>query len=304
MSIVSGSSPSNSRKKCIFCGANYLTKQHLYPKWSHDLLKSKIDADKEWYRYRGRFVEGNLNTSEETDLFDFLNDNQVKCVCGARKTAAGHVSGCNNTWMSEIEDLARPVVRKLMVDDAVNLEKADQVKLATWMALMTFIHEWSNPKQISLPSSYRHNFLREFKKFKTVSSANIFSIWIFRHEAKQWAVRSLGQSHYVRDYLSFYTHPRSTQNTTSCMYGMGNLAFLCVGSTHMDFVKNLNIRNATRLWPNKGDSIDWSKEKIRSDEDLWFLARITGYCLEREMFGVRWGAYYFDENLDYIPNSD
>jgi hypothetical protein len=102
---------------CLFCPKTANSKEHLWPKWIHELkdfgpLKQK----------RG-----------DTDII--IPDPQVtvKCVC----------KGCNNEWMSDLETANIPLIGSMMQDLSIQLDR-DQLKLvAAWCMKMAFLTDWT-----------------------------------------------------------------------------------------------------------------------------------------------------------------
>src|SRR5271165_2116772 len=98
--------------RCIFCGnpdPAQLTWEHLWPRWSH---KQIVRSMRKWNSVHGlqRIEAGKVDVS---DLREYkrggdIHDMQVHCVCG------GDDKSCNNGWMRELENVARPIMTPLM----------------------------------------------------------------------------------------------------------------------------------------------------------------------------------------------
>src|SRR5580704_11578887 len=93
------------KRKCIFCDqSKKLTKEHLWSKWtrqlvSHDILKHEY-ADHVFK------VDG-VDRSARTYGWDARNST-IKAVC----------LECNNVWMSSLDDAGKPVLSPLIKGDA------------------------------------------------------------------------------------------------------------------------------------------------------------------------------------------
>jgi hypothetical protein len=96
---------------CLFCGAaGRLTKEHAWPRWLARALPGE-----------GAFTHSVMAPKRPPWRAVGL-DIQVRSVCGR----------CNSTWMSELEQSTRPVLTRLIQDEAVELSVGDQRTLASW----------------------------------------------------------------------------------------------------------------------------------------------------------------------------
>lgn len=63
-----------------------------------------------------------FNTTKSLDI-------PIRCVCAK----------CNNTWMSDIEATAKPIITAMMRNERTTLHPEDQQAVATWACLKTII---------------------------------------------------------------------------------------------------------------------------------------------------------------------
>ncbi len=114
------------KRVCVFCGGTPLTNEHLFPQWvANTVLKDPrgypLDS-----RKRVRMVDGTERRWESTTPLAFT----ARTVC---KT-------CNNTWMSEIENQAKPYLEPMITASSpVVLDEPAQGAVATWMVLRFLI---------------------------------------------------------------------------------------------------------------------------------------------------------------------
>jgi hypothetical protein len=112
---------------CIFCGSTKLTREHIFPRWTHAFLPPRSNSR--------ATVRISVQHKDRTDLVDDLRlsgplrDWQIKCVCG------NYRGSCNNDWMSGIERLAQPIMEPMLRGERVRLSEADQKVIATWAIL-------------------------------------------------------------------------------------------------------------------------------------------------------------------------
>lgn len=116
------------QRKCAFCGRPGVTREHVWAEWIAEEMLQRFGKT-EWHvRARGQ-------TRVESAL-----EAVVKRVC----------EPCNTTWMSAIENAAKPTLIRMMFAERTNIEltEADQRVLATWamktMLMADFFH--STPK--------------------------------------------------------------------------------------------------------------------------------------------------------------
>ena len=93
---------------CIFCGTDgKLTREHIWADW----LKKYIPKDMPDYR-AGTMVLGKPGDPPISDVGKRVGGDprsrRVECVCGSR-TFRGKQRGCNDGWMGELQEQAKPV---------------------------------------------------------------------------------------------------------------------------------------------------------------------------------------------------
>lgn len=115
------------RRACAFCGAKGpLTKEDAWPRWLNKHLPPQLPG-----------VALDLS----------IRENQV--VRASRRTVTGYntarvpgfCKGCNNGWMSRLEQAAAPVLLPMIRGDAVTLDRAQQLILATWITKTALVFD-------------------------------------------------------------------------------------------------------------------------------------------------------------------
>jgi hypothetical protein len=158
--------------KCIFCGSPDLTKEHIFPRWSHKYMAP---------RKRGRVISqvGTIyHDRDERRLVKLpgqVRDWRVKCVCGGT-----HLT-CNGGWMRRIEDMAKPILVPLIQGKQRHLSASDQIIVATWAVLKAMISEYHPTSQVST-----HWTQRRLIETKGVPPTNGWSVWIGNYKRKHW----------------------------------------------------------------------------------------------------------------------
>jgi hypothetical protein len=110
-------------KTCIFCGGRgRFSKEHVLPEWAARLLNVGRMT------IQGRRLNDQPRTWQSVGSFG----QTVNQVCAR----------CNNEWMSELEELARPILSRLIKPTAaVDLSPDDQVTIVAWLWKLAIVHE-------------------------------------------------------------------------------------------------------------------------------------------------------------------
>ena len=115
-------------ERCIFCNKSPTNKEHVYPRWSHKYIQ----------KYPGKYLSTRgqeSRTSSELSVVrgkGDIHDWQVKCVDET----------CNNGWMRELENRAKPVLTPLIQGERTQLAPNDRRAIAGWAVLKAVIGEY------------------------------------------------------------------------------------------------------------------------------------------------------------------
>jgi hypothetical protein len=102
---------------CLFCPKTANSLEHLWPKWVHE---------------RRNF--GPLkHTRGKTETIIPNPKITVKAVC----------KGCNNGWMSHLENANIPLVGSMMQNLSIPLDRQQQKIVAAWLMKMAFLTDWT-----------------------------------------------------------------------------------------------------------------------------------------------------------------
>jgi hypothetical protein len=111
--------------KCVFCGGNgKMSDEHVWSDWLQKIIP------KSEFRFESHY---GIRTNDGTILPDkvfkrrqgAVHSKKARCVC--RK--------CNNGWMSNIVNAAKPFATKLALGEQITVEPDAQAKLSSWLAL-------------------------------------------------------------------------------------------------------------------------------------------------------------------------
>jgi len=153
--------------RCIFCGNSPLTGEHLFPKWLKSVEAKMVPPHGTKTVYRassgGPHIFNNWDGSPNV---------KIHAVCKA----------CNEGWMHEIEVTARPILEPMILGDKVVLSPEDQLVVATWTCLKTFI------LACDLYSYMEHSWIEDFYRRRLIPTS-----W------RMWITTYVGRSRYLSD---------------------------------------------------------------------------------------------------------
>lgn len=136
------------RRLCIFCEGTQISKEHVYANWMRPYIK-------EWngttHRVTYAPVSGDEMPLIESGALTLKGDHRsrgLKVVC----------TKCNNGWMSEIQNKAKPIMLPLLEDRAWHLSRAGQELVAKWAILFTMVYEFADPRTATISSAQRTSF--------------------------------------------------------------------------------------------------------------------------------------------------
>jgi hypothetical protein len=140
-------------RECIFCNIRRtLTREHIWPAWVRGLIPREPIPPKGRADHKttfetapglGRFDQGKLARAGE------LGDQKLKVVC----------KPCNNEWMSQLQEVAKPILTPRITGDwSATLSRDEQKILASWATMFTMVLEFAHPKTISISQAARSHF--------------------------------------------------------------------------------------------------------------------------------------------------
>jgi len=163
---------SGDNKSCIFCGAvGKLTGEHIWGGWTSKYVPSPTN------KHNFHSVVAATPTEEKSEPVrivpgDPLNS-KVKVVC----------KPCNNGWLSQIQEKAKPYLIPLFDGQNATLGKEAQRWIATWAAMATMTGEYlsRDEQNVAVPQKERTRFMQARRP------PNNWRIWIGKYEREKWA---------------------------------------------------------------------------------------------------------------------
>lgn len=152
---------------CIFCGsAAKLTGEHIFSHWTHRFLPARSMR-----KYQVLRSDSHIDRSDRklVKRRGDIRDWRVDCVCELP---------CNNGWMRQIENRARPVMMRLidgqsfLRGETAQITPEQQKIIATWAVLKAMVAEFDQHGWVTTHHMQRKYFLR------TQSPPKGWTVWI------------------------------------------------------------------------------------------------------------------------------
>ena len=116
---------SKPRKRCIFCGDIGISKEHIWGDWLKHYVKTILPK-----HTLNTVTVNRPGTPNVASL-------RIRAGDPLRSKARVVCEKCNNTWMSEIQNAAKPLLIPMFEGEIRVLGHATQEIIATWIAMAT-----------------------------------------------------------------------------------------------------------------------------------------------------------------------
>ena len=192
---------------------------------------------------------------------------QVRVVC----------KHCNETWLSLLENSAKPVLLPLITGSAGAREKEKQSILSSWAAKIAMTAEHINKgKNVMLQSEL--TWMR-----MNCMPPKGWNIWVAPYSGTEW--RDLGIYQHsgkltIPPGIGFTSGAHSLQLT---YMGLGRVLFLAVSSSWdrlWDILDRLDVPGATRIWPIRQENIAWPSPDVFTDSEVAALRSLLPKVFE------------------------
>jgi hypothetical protein len=259
-------------RRCIFCNTTGSSQEHVFPDWLRVLFpRSPADTHNSRTTTWGKARDGKLYAMPAVKEHQgHSGSKKVKYVC----------QGCNNGWMSRLENRTRPILMKLIQGIPHRISTFDQQILASWVAKTIIVAEFVYPDHTSIAAVER------LRMYAATEVGDNWSIWIADYRGYYWRnlaighhMCALGPSLTAKPPDPALIAPPDTQFTS---IGMGHL-FIQAASTTTGIKFGPDDDSTTdlrRIWPATGNDIAWPPVGMLDDRKADFvansLARITG----------------------------
>lgn len=262
-----------SPRKCIFCGAGKLTREHIWADW----LRNYIPRDMQKHVVRTQIVYPTHSETTTKKRGGDVRSTRVKCVCGP----------CNSGWMGDLQEAAKPIAIPLIRGQPILLDKSAQNTICAWIAMSVIAADLTQPEKSAIPDTDR-KWLYEKR-----TAPLKWRIWIGDYERSEWPI------HIARHLVALTEEPvpnaapltlPEPPNTQAMTYVTGRL-FVHVISTPVEKAVmrwgygprgNAVLR---KLQPYR-EAISWPARPVMNDKDAHaisnaFFNRVTSPDIAR-----------------------
>jgi hypothetical protein len=246
-----------SARRCIFCGAGNLSKEHIWPQWMGEFLPSYPDnkrIEQLWTFTQKTFL---VRAPDVQNRPGHTWNKTLRIVCRA----------CNSGWMSKCEQMAKPVLLPLMTSQNYTLAPKQIDILSHWIALKVMIGEHSQPNDWVTPVEMRQRFK------SALIMPEHFKIWIAKCGADGW------ECSYLRQAATISRSPAirpERKNIHSVAFGVRDLFVLAMHTTEEGVLDKIGFSSEEAivpLYPGYKE-INWPPKYTLSSKQAAKVAKI------------------------------
>jgi hypothetical protein len=231
-----------SARTCVFCGGTPLTLEHVWPRWVAAILSDGGPVE----------VEKRGLGDEPASWQQVSLEVTVRWVCAP----------CNNGWLSELEEAAKPILEPLILGRKRTLTLTEADTVAVWCVKTALLFQLTHPERREAPDAH-YRWLFEHR----VPPANTFA-WLAGYNGALWSGWYMHQMLELRD-------PGETDPS-----GRGYCATVTTGAlvfqvTGLNAVDPAEIEKASdtepyivQVWPSKRKALQVPPPLLLDDVSL------------------------------------
>jgi hypothetical protein len=261
--------------RCVFCNGTGLSKEHIWDNWLKDVIPAH--PDRAGHTQSRLHMLDNHSTKELYLLPSAVFRQGSFCQRKLRNVCRK----CNNEWMSQIVNLAKPFAKHMILDEPVELDREAQKYVAAWIAIITIMAEFTDAPTAGIPAADRTVL------FETKQPPSSWVIFVAPFVGAEWS--PAGYRHHGMRLKKRAKEPQAgaamkladdTLQATTCT--LGALLFHVFSSTD-EGVRHIFHQvtaegKLCRLWPISSDVIHWPDGPILGDAVADFIA--DSFCTE------------------------
>jgi hypothetical protein len=228
-----------AQRRCIFCRGTGLTKEHVWADW----LKGYIPKDMTDYSSLSATVHETHAEFGHKKHGGDLRSRTLRDVC----------KSCNNGWMSQLQQRAKPYLLPLVFGDVTAFDARAQEILSAWVAMFVMVAEHFDRYKV-VSSQKERSFLWKRQK----APAN-WKIWIGDFEKKNWkghlarfCVPISSKKHRIKRMDNGLPRP----NTQAVTFVVGRL-YVHVASPVTDIFEKYRPDLLVQIWPVRRNIVAW-----------------------------------------------
>lgn len=227
----------DSGKQCIFCGGSKLSKEHVFSRWTHGLLKPS----------------GSAQSYPETDsrlAFDFVTGEASRYQNVIRRQGRPITRqirrpcvSCNGGWMSVLDSAVIPALTPLIQGRPSPLSPDDQARIGAWAFLKTVVAEYGIEETRCIPDDQRLAFF---------SNQRVPVGWRIYLAVCSTPFETVGYTHsFLAPLAARGAPPPLPDSVQSTAFGIGSLFLYVVGpgNTRLDAFLDSRLPQSFLVWP-------------------------------------------------------
>ena len=232
-------------RSCLFCLNQADSKEHVWPGWLLDFLGQGQSATVQWEQ-PGRSI---LSWS------GIRAGIIVRCVCDK----------CNTGWMSDLEELAKPVISPLLLGEHRSIDTEQQLTIAVW-AVKTAMTLEATSRRVR-PFYRIQDRSRVAKASLPPSNTTVWlSAYDGQHHSYAYATKMQGRADNgapVKSYVTTMSFARFViQVATIRARGIPEGTIVTADVKPGVWDQGALIR----IWPDPGDIVNWPPPLILTDD--------------------------------------
>jgi hypothetical protein len=244
-------------RRCIFCGARKVTKEHFWPSWCAPFFPRGGDDARVEVTY-AQVGQGRLLAPAR-----FVNrpgpviTKKIRVVCAP----------CNNIWMSRLETEVKPILIPMLLGEPVVLTQRQQRTLVEWIALKVMVAEFSRGDDIVISEEDRV----VFKGSRQIPVG--MQIWLGKCGEERWHSGLFRQAVILS--LPHQSIDRSRKNTQTVTFGIGQLLVFVLLTRVPDLLRfsSQMLAKMEILWPLGHQDLSWPAKPALSVAEADHLAQ-------------------------------
>jgi hypothetical protein len=255
---MTGKEP-NPPRECIFCGAQGMTYEHVWPDWLKQYVPQTLPRHGE---FTGEIFKDH-STSKVKSWAGDPQSRRLPVVCGR----------CNGGWMKDLQDATKPILLPLLDAKVSFITSYQQKLLAAWVTMCVMTAEYYMPELAAIPFGDRE-YLRLYRE-----PPKEWRIWIGRYLRGRWKGYWIHHSvPLVENIPEAGDDAASRPNTQTTTFIVGQIYIHAFSSALPNITSKwrLDAQGPTilaQLWPVKESFIAWPTNDILDRN----ADRIAGY---------------------------
>jgi hypothetical protein len=263
-----------SQGLCAFCGRPGVSKEHVWPEWTHAFLSRDAPATNVRASYAIDVGESpGVSLEDRRRRQGDVKTLKVRVVCREH---------CNGGWMSRLETAATPILKPLLTGQPIHLGQQEQRTTAAWIAKTVMMLEFGDHRRISTSPAQRR-FLMDFGEPPTG-----WKIWIAQYHGEDWKSKAARISAALEIFgdgvRTIDKGRRPAMNTQAITFGIGRLLVQVI-ATSLPFVMfDIDPKfepYTPQLWPFRS-ALGWPTAHVLNDADAVELMNGLGRMLRND----------------------